>query len=403
MVSTTMFDKEEKVDDFIVQASALDCDDQDLDTALESIDSCVGCVEGIDMQHEFEEGLKQQAMLQRTIAAAHGLSEAEAAMIRSQILDAHSTGIRDIGSQLPGLDMLTNVCGGNDDVVADELCPGLVSPTDTTVPAVEAGDAPLDVLTEQRAQLSLVDVAAEEEMVNRQTNMVGGNGMNSLVDIAEGSAEEKQCAICLDGPEPISTSKRIAFCHFPCCVTTSNVCAACILVLTTATTDGTARVGRCPRCRSWIAATTLHSPNAGMAIRALDSRGHCTSCGEQDHILVEPDTCDACFVGKQTPLLYECKECQGTQTIPHPLYRHQTAADSFGDKTHECSQCQKSTHWKICQSQLTMIPAGDIPTEWGDDYLQLARQRVQNARQGIAKLHMFDPNEHAQDDGCLIL
>jgi hypothetical protein len=50
-----------------------------------------------------------------------------------------------------------------------------------------------------------------------------------------------------------------------------------------------------------------------------------------------------------------------------------------------------------------MISAGDIPTEWGDDYLQLARQRVQYARQGIAKLQMFDPNEHAQDDVCLIL
>jgi hypothetical protein len=384
---------EERKEDSVFQTSALVCDDQDLDTALDTIDSCVGCVEGIDMQHEFEEGLKQQAMLQRNIAAAHGLSEAEAAMIRLQILGVNSTGIRDIGSQLPGFDVLTNVCGGTDNARGgDDLCPGLVSPTDTTVPAVEAM---------QRSQLSLMDVAAEEEMINRQTMMVGDNGMNSLVDIAEGSAD-KQCEICLDISEPIS-SRRITFCHFPCCVTTSNVCAACILVLTTATTDGTARVGRCPRCRSWIVATTLHSPNAGMAIRALDIRGHCTSCGEEDNILVEPDTCDACFVGKQTPLLYECQECQETQTIPCPLYRHQTTADSFGDKTHECSKCQTSTHWKICESQLTMISAGDIPTEWGDDYLQLARQRVQYARQGIAKLQMFDPNEHAQDDVCLIL
>ena len=389
--STMMVDKEEKTEDSVYQTSALVCDDQDLDTALETIDSCVGCVEGIDMQHEFEEDLKKRAMLQRNIAAAHGLSEAEAAMIRLQILDVNTTGIRNIGSQLPGLDMLlTNVCGGN---VNEPLCPGLISPTDTTVPA-----AVEDI---QRSQLSLMDVAAEEEMVNRQTMMVGGKGMNNLVDIAEGSAD-KECAICLDTSESIS-SRRITFCHFPCCVTTSNICAACILVLTTATTDGTARVGRCPRCRSWIAATTLHSPNSGMTIRALDIRGHCTSCGEEDDILVEPDTCDACFVGKQTPLLYECKECQETQTIPRPLYRHQTAAGTFGDKTHDCSRCQKSTHWKICESQLTMIPAGDIPAEWADDYLQLARQRVKNARQGIAKLHLFDPNEHAQDDACLIL
>lgn len=392
MTSSTMFDKEEKKEDSVFQTSTLVCDDQDLDTALETIDSCVGCVEGVDMQHQFEEGLKQQAMLQRNIAAAHGLSEAEAAMIRLQI---SSTGIRDIGShigsKLPGLDMLTNVCGGADNV--DELCPGLVSPTDTTVPEVEAT---------QRSQLSLMDVAAEEEMINRQTMMVGGNGMNSLVDIDEASAA-KQCAICLDRSESSISSRSITFCHFPCCVTTSNVCAACILVLTTATTDGTARVGRCPRCRSWIAATTLHSPNAGMNIRALDTKGHCTSCGVDDNILAEPDTCDACFVGKQAPLLYECKECQETQTIPRPLYRHQTAADSFGDKTHECSKCQKSTHWKICENQLTMIPAGDFPIEWGDDYLQLARQRVRNARQGITKLQMFDPKEHAQDDVCLIL
>jgi hypothetical protein len=62
----------------------------DCDVVLDSIDTCVGCVEGVDMQHRFEEGLRQQAVQQREIAAEHGLSEAEAAMIRLHMLDGET-------------------------------------------------------------------------------------------------------------------------------------------------------------------------------------------------------------------------------------------------------------------------------------------------------------------------
>jgi hypothetical protein len=42
------------------------------------------------MQHPFEEDLRQQAVQQREIAAEHGLSEAEAAMIRLHMLDGET-------------------------------------------------------------------------------------------------------------------------------------------------------------------------------------------------------------------------------------------------------------------------------------------------------------------------
>jgi hypothetical protein len=38
---------------------------------------------------------------------------------------------------------------------------------------------------------------------------------------------------------------------------------------------------------------------------------------------------------------------------------------------------------------LRFIPAGDTPEQWGDNYLEVARARVMEARRGIVDL---DPN-----------
>jgi hypothetical protein len=108
----------------------------DCDVVLDSIDTCVACVEGVDMQHRFEEGLRQQALQQRKIAKEHGLSEAEAAMIRLQMLDGEAA----VGSSLPELDLdMINLCG-NDETTDDQMCVGMVSPTDTTLQTTNSGD-----------------------------------------------------------------------------------------------------------------------------------------------------------------------------------------------------------------------------------------------------------------------
>lgn len=379
------------------------CNHDDYESVLETIDSCVGCVEGVDRQHRFEEGLNQQSLHQRQVAEEHGLSQAEAAMIRMQISSENGGGItKMIGSTLPDIDIL-NFLGCEE--LNDPACGGLVSPTDTTIE--DSGDRLLDT---DHSSRSLVDVAALEDPSIRAKPLT-----------------KLQCAICFDeaGIEGDDSgenvvSNRIRFVYFPCCepadddsshhsANAMNVCTSCILVLTTATTDGSSRVGRCPRCRGWIAASTLHSPNVGLTIRTLEGcEGQCGVCMEAHKPLVEqnPPTCDACFLGKRCPLAYECKDCHSVQTIHHPIYRYQETADSFGNKTWECEgKCKKPTNWKICKDQLSLIPAGDVPATWGDDCLQLARARVKEARRGIAQFDLFGKQHGhgANDEGCTIL
>jgi hypothetical protein len=418
-------------------------DSSDCDAVLETIDNCVGCVEGIDMQHQFEEVLKQRSLRHQKIAAAHGLSEAEAAMIRRQISSqavAPETGISKlIGSTMTmwGYEDLhldhNSGCGGL-------AMAGLISPTDTTTPCTDDG-----FLETDRRSCSLMDLAVPEDPVR------------------VGEPLELQCAICFDkagmgdlGEDvmggssalPSHSHSHIRFVHFPCCGTASaahvgigeddessyqeassnhprgvgggmpaiNVCMSCILVLTMVTADGLSRVGRCPCCRTWIAASTVHSPQAdSLTIRTLDgSVGQCQTCLQDNETLVEqdPPTCDACFLGQRAPLLYECQDCHQVQAIPHPMYRYQSSADSFGSATRACraidpGSCNgNSTHWRICKSQLQLIPAGDVPVGWGEDYLSLARVKVQSARRGISKLEVSTkklvvPREG--DEGCTIL
>jgi hypothetical protein len=368
----------------------------DCDVVLDSIDACVGCVEGVDMQHRFEEGLRQQAVQQREIAAEHGLSEAEAAMIRLQMLDGETI-TNAVGSTLPDLDIL-NVCGNNDETFDDPTCLGVVSPTDTTLHTSKSGDKLVD--SRARSARSLVDVAEEDASVDRTPSL----------DAAE------MCAICsdADGPSEPGAPKRPTFCHLPCCDSkdrepSSNfsVCTACMLVLSVATADGASRIGRCPRCRLWIAITSLHSPNIDMSVRKLEAAGKCEACMQYREPLIEqdPPTCDACFLGKNSPLLYECEGCQGTQKIAHTLYRGQPTSASFGNEMWACNRCQKSTHWRLVSDQLTLIPAGDVPEEWGDEFLELARLRVQKARRGIAKLDLMgrDATGEVKEEGCFIL
>lgn len=122
----------------------------DCDVVFESMDSFVECVEGVGMQHQFEERLLEQALQQRKIAQEHGMGETEAVLIRLQMLNGETA----VGSTLPDLDIL-NVCG-DDDTLHDELCLGMVLPTDTTLPTTKPGNELISIR-------SLVDDAEEDE------------------------------------------------------------------------------------------------------------------------------------------------------------------------------------------------------------------------------------------------
>lgn len=396
------------------------------DVVLESMDDCVGCLDGVRDQQTFEESLRDQAARQRQIALEHGLSEAEAALIRLQMMDAASTavdtdGIRNVVENTltsihPQLDDFLNVCGhAEDESGLHDLCDGVVQPMDTTLPTSLPGDALVESLQEKSAR-SLVDVATEDDPVYEFS---GPNGPNV-----------HECAICKDSvsimDDPLgapsttlsssaSTSprKQPTFCCLPCCATDEyddnfKVCTACILVLTIATNDGVSRVGRCPRCRYWISVSTLHSTSAAMDIFKLDTSGTCQTCFQTKEPLIaeDPAICDACFLSKEVPLSYECEDCHQTQKIHSTLYRSQPSSTSYGHEMWPCNNCQKSTHWRIQTEQLSLIPAGDVPEEWGDDVLRLARMRVHKARQGIAKLDLMGRDEQGKrtkDDGCAVM
>jgi hypothetical protein len=394
------------------------------DMVLESMDGCVGCLDGVGEQHTFEEGLRERSIRQREIADRHGLSEAEATLIRLQMMD-DTTGLQSAVE-----DTLTNLttsplvlCGGaslpqEEDVVmfSDVLCEGIVSPIDTTMPTSLPGDALVES-RQGKSSRSLVDLAEKAETIHEHAATV--------------DARVQECAICNDSSctddhftdngdlssrsmaSAALQQRKPTFLRLPCCESDESpdnfkVCTACMIVLTIATKDGFSRVGRCPRCRSWISVNTLHSTSAVMDVRMLKTSGKCESCLQIKTPLISgnPDMCDACFLGKEVPLIYECEECHRSQTIESTMYRSQPTAASVGNEMWPCHTCQKSTHWTIRCEQLSLIPAGDIPEEWGDEFLELARIRVQKTRQGIAKLDLLGRDAQgnkARDDGCMMM
>ncbi len=456
------------------------------DIVLESMEDCVGCIDGIKEQQTFEENLLKQALHQREIAMEHGLSEAEAALIRLQIDNATAAngiassaanGIRsamennilypkldDILEQVCGVQDITSACltsivsdncngrmlkqsvaGGGDGIPSDstdddplsaDLCKGMILPIDTTMPTTLPGNTLVDS-RQRKIERSLLDVAAEDD------------ALQDILEEENVSIDAEaiyECAICSDsvgtcdanghhGSLRASTTSIVAskdlsssirkpvFCRLPCCemkqlydpddpqarkLSNFNVCTACILVLTVATKDGISRVGRCPRCRQWISISTLHSTSAPMEVRTLQNTGKCEGCQKTASPLIidDPPTCDGCFLSREASLGYECEECNEQQTINATLYRSQPSAKSFSTETHTCNHCEKPTHWRLQQDQLCFIPGNDIPEEWGDDFLELARLRVQIARQGIAKLNLIGKNPKEQlegNGGCTVM
>jgi hypothetical protein len=73
-----------------------------------------------------------------------------------------------------------------------------------------------------------------------------------------------------------------------------------------------------------------------------------------------------------------------TQRNPHPMCHYEADANEFGTITWAChGQCGDFTYWRIRADQERLIPVGDTPEAWGDDYLETARNRVQQARRSL--------------------
>lgn len=387
----------------------VNCNNHDvIDGCVDGVEGFVGCVEGVDRQHRFEESLSRQAKASKKIAAEHGLSEAEATVIRLQMMaDSASDPIsKAVESTLPELDVINNICGNEDGTLVDEqTCGGVVSPRDTTLPTsqpVNAGG---------KSARSLVDV--EDDGYNECV------ATNSIEE--DDNSSEEYCAICSDkkpsnstdgsGGHKSPTTTTTSLCRLPCCDSSkdgTNVCNACMLVLTVATSDGSSRIGRCLRCRSWLSIKTLHSPTkvGSATIRKIDTSGTCQSCETSVNTLVEENPkpiCDSCFLAR-FPLNYECQDCHQYQSIGQPIYRSQQTANSYGTEMWVCTNCEKSSYWRIGQDQLPKIAANDVPLVWGDCNLNLAKERVQTARKGIAKLDLRgrDASGQMREECCIL-
>jgi hypothetical protein len=239
---------------------------------------------------------------------------------------------------------------------------------------------------------------------------------------AKDDDDDLYCAICLAVPnllQPFLTTMHNAnetdsattvcqldgFAHLPCCggkdgkteqTTSTKICTKCLLILCTPTSDGQASVGRCPRCRSWI---SISSSQETVAITKASNSGQCKVCYQVKAVLVPVDgsennnlCCDACYLGVRNPLLYQCQSCTQSQRIPHPMYRYQTdGPNQYGHDTWACQRCSTFTKWKILPSQIPLIPPGDVPEAWGEEFdaMAVARARVQRHQRE-------DPDNHHQ-------
>lgn len=368
--------------------------DPDCEAVLESIESCVGCVEGVDEQHDYEEKMLEYNRHKKAAIEQHGLSDAEAASIRLHVMDQEERDDRNINkknnrvddSVIPDMDIL-NLCGNDED---------LDDAQDVFVINVTGPDV-----------MSCADIVNDDLVLRKDTEVrdgiIMGQDINALT-----------CAICFDeallgGDIALN---RVKFANLPCCggresTSTGNdkaeessfikVCTSCILVLSIRSTTGPQRIGRCPRCLDWIkvqipvdtedttpSICNINNKN-GVIVEKIDVGGQCLICNqEKDHLVENDEVCDSCFLGRRQPLKYECQQCLHVQNIPHPMYRYQETKDQFGNCAWACQgKCGKFSNWKILPEELHRIALGDAPKSWKTDYITVARNRVKLLREDL--------------------
>jgi len=198
---------------------------------------------------------------------------------------------------------------------------------------------------------------------------------------ADADAPAVECAICWGDTE------SDGFAELPCCTapvgSTMRYCSRCIEIICEESPGG---VGRCPTCRAWL------KKKEGGGFELGDEVELCNLCNQPRQIVHRAHggqlkVCDACFLGAQQQLRYECQRCHQIARIPHPMYRYQPTATEFGNNTWFCRKgfdgrgCDDFRNWRVCASDAHLVPAEDAPEGWGRREEFLARVREQRRRE----------------------
>lgn len=337
-------------------STAVDCSTV-ASTPLETMDACVLCLDGVVGQSEFEESLGTTRLVDQIIPSGispPSLTAQETSLIRKQIRNSLKKPTEGTLDTLADIDML-NLCSGSE-------------AKGETEPLKDGENASAQAEKDGTISKEGTSLSAKEPMANTR------------------------CTICFDG----GTDNEISCAKLPCCGKegeTLNLCSVCVLVLSKPTARDQERAGRCPRCRAWIAVSRKADD---LDIHEIRTGGKCSECKQIRKTLVENSVCDACFLGREVPLLYECKECQGVQRIPHPMYRYQETLESFGNVTWTCEgKCDGFSHWRLRQDQASQIPVGDAPASWNVNVIDMARDRVVETRLTLSA--------ESREESCSIL
>lgn len=369
-----------RTDDDVAACSKTLNEAGDCEAVLDVQESFVSCVEGVAFQHEYETTSAQTTSLVDRVMAdtAPPLSQHEAAWIRLQAMEQQQQRSQIVNPPKPS--SVSEI-----DILSLNLC-------------CTDGDDINDQNARSKQRLMKLDKSGQEQksLISHQTDIDGTD-----VSTFDG---RPRCAVCLD--EFMSTSATLSFAKLPCCgddseTDTVKICSSCVVLSTHPSSDGSSRVGRCPRCQAWI---SVRAPDGdaplNLDISKVAGEGICQECNQTKRFLVDDGTvCDACFLGRRAPLLYECEQCHGTQRIPHPMYRYQASPDEYGKKTWSCEgSCQAFTHWRIRPDQIVHIPIGDSPFLPQGDWTTSARQRIIDARQDLEALSTPPPS----GDCCIL-
>ena len=188
-----------------------------------------------------------------------------------------------------------------------------------------------------------------------------------------------ECAICW------GDTAEEDFAALPCCTapvgSSMRYCVRCVEIICEEAPGG---VGRCPTCRAW-----LRKKAEGGGFEKCDEIELCNICNQPKQIVHRQGNfraCDACFLGAQQHIRYECQGCGGMMRIPHPMYRYQPTAAEFGNNTWFCRRCADFKFWRVCASDAHLVPANDAPEGWGmrDEWLAQVREQRRRELRGEA-------------------
>mmetsp|Transcript_2193 Transcript_2193/g.6909 ORF Transcript_2193/g.6909 Transcript_2193/m.6909 type:complete len:266 (+) Transcript_2193:185-982(+) len=179
------------------------------------------------------------------------------------------------------------------------------------------------------------------------------------------------CAICLE-----ELCNDVALARLPCCTipatATTQFCQRCIEIVCEHGPDG---VGRCPNCRAYL---RIHEDGSLYVAQRTEM---CSLC-MQTRVIVEERgqfrLCDACLLGTQFTLRYECERCRRFQRIPHPMWRYQPTPNDFGNTSWFCHvACHEQTHWRVHEQDVPRVPVHDCPESWGrrDEWFHTIREQ----------------------------